>query len=126
MGNMSTLPDDREAFKDHFRQTHPDYHSEGGLAAAAGMLYQFVHAMRKGDIVVCPTPGGGDPVQIGEVVGDYQYEVGNYGDYHHLRKVKWLVAVPRENLSEAAKGNLRVTRSLHPIHKRAGEFLKHL
>jgi predicted Mrr-cat superfamily restriction endonuclease len=126
MGDMTTLPNDREAFKERLWQTHPDYHSTRGASAAAGMLYRFVFGIKRGDTIVCPTPGGGDPVHIGEVIGDYRYEPNAPDGHVHLRQVRWLVEVPRGDLSEAAKGNLRVTRSLHPIHRRAAEFLKYL
>lgn len=124
MGDMSSLPDDQDVFRDRFWMVHPDYHSLRGAAQASGMLYRFVHRVRPGDIIVCPTPGGGDPVHIGEVVGDYRYDRGTYGDYHHLRNVKWLVEVPRSELTKAAKNSLTVSRSLMAIHKHEQEFRK--
>jgi restriction system protein len=126
MGDLAKLPDDREAFRERFQETHPGYHSERGMDEATGMLHRFAYGVRPGDLVVCPTPGGGNPVHIGEFEGDCLYEQGTYGDYHHLRKVRWLATVPRNELTSGAKDTLTVNRSLMRIHKHASEFGKYL
>ena len=52
--DLSTLPDDREAFKDMYRATFPDK-SDGNVISSASQLYRFVHEMQEGDLVAYPS-----------------------------------------------------------------------
>lgn len=121
MGDLSTLPPDRDAFKERFLVTCFEPPTARSLAQQVGNLFRFVHVLRVGDLVVSPTPGGG-PINIGRIVGNYEYRGGDGHDYHHRRKVAWLISTTRDQLSEASKDALTVQMSLFRVFGAADEY----
>jgi restriction system protein len=60
-------------------------------------VWPFAHGIKKGDLVILPLKSQ-HAIQIGEVTGDYHFEVGGPDPYFHWRPVKWIgEAVPRAN-----------------------------
>lgn len=71
LGDIGQLPAGRDAFRCHFQEHHGYNASERGISAATGMLFRFVHEMKRGDLVVTPSPAGGI-VRIGGVASEYR------------------------------------------------------
>lgn len=54
VGDLSSLPPDREAFKAHVAATYPDK-KLGAIPNNAGQMFRFVHEMKTGDLVLSST-----------------------------------------------------------------------
>ena len=119
--DLSTLPPNRDAFKDIFAKTYPEK-KEGAIPVSAGQLYRFVHEMMPGDLVAYPSKFDRQ-VHIGSVEGAYQYNPKLDGAYPHQRPVKWLKAVPRTHFSQGALHELGSAISLFQIKNYTDEHL---
>jgi restriction system protein len=65
-----------------------------------GQVWPFVHAIKKGDLVVIPLKSQ-PAIRIGEVVGDYHYQPSGPDPFFHWRDVKWIAeAVPRTHFGK--------------------------
>lgn len=63
-------------------------------------VWPFAHEIQKGDLVVLPLKSQ-RAVQIGEITGDYRFELGGPNPYFHWRTVKWIAeAVPRAHFGK--------------------------
>lgn len=121
IGDLSTLPDDRSAFREQFVRRYGESVSASASGAAAGMLYRFVHILHLGDIIVSLSPLG-RIVRVGHISGAYQYLPGLLEEYPNVRTVEWKAEVPRQDLGEQAQLSLRARRSLFRILAGEAEF----
>jgi restriction system protein len=96
VGDLQKLKN-RDAIFAHLEQVIPNA-GQNRLKNFAAQLNQFAHTIQIGDLVVMPrkvTNG----VAIGEVTGNYAYDVSD--PYRHSRAVKWLeVSVPRDRFKQ--------------------------
>ena len=120
MGDLSTIPNDRESFKQKYAQVYPEA-STGNVNTCSGMIYRFVYEMQIGDIVVYPSKAD-KQVYIGRVEGDYKH-VPSRNDFKNERKVKWIKHVPRTSFSNGALYEIGSALTLFLIKNYAEEFL---
>lgn len=120
MGDLSTIPAERESFREKYAAAFPDS-KKGNIATSSGMLYRFAHEMQIGDYVVFPSKS--DRMEnIGVVEGDYQF-VPDATEYKQQRKVKWLKHLPRTSFSQGALYEIGSFMSLFTVKNYADEFL---
>jgi len=63
-------------------------------------IWPFAKEIKKGDLVVLPLKSQ-RAVQIGEIVGEYQFNRKNPNPFFHWREVKWIAdAIPRVNFGK--------------------------
>jgi restriction system protein len=63
-------------------------------------IWPFAHDMKVGDLVILPLKSQ-PAIQVGEIVGDYRFELGGPDPYFHWRSVKWIAeAVPRSHFGK--------------------------
>jgi restriction system protein len=124
VSDLSHLPDDRESYKTKIAEVYPDI-KEGAIPNWAGQLFRFVHEMKIGDIIVYPSKIDRQ-MHIGKVEGDYQYSPAVSSDYPHIRKVKWIVAVPRTKFPQGALYETGSAMTLFQIRNYAEPFLSAL
>ncbi|MDB5803561.1 MAG: restriction endonuclease family protein [Betaproteobacteria bacterium] len=63
-------------------------------------VWPFAHVIKKGDLVVLPLKTQ-PAICIGEIAGDYQYDLIGPNPFYHWRKVKWIAdAVPRSHFGQ--------------------------
>ncbi len=74
--------------------------TRGAAVVYASQLFNFAHAIKKGDSVIYPVKQS-KTVFVGCVTGDYQYNLIHSSEWPHLRKVNWLKEVDRTNFSKA-------------------------
>ena len=98
--DLSSLPNDRDAFKTVYRQAFPDA-GEGNVTASASQLYRFVHEIKVGDLVAYPSKID-KQVHLGRVTGPYSFASSAPGGYCHQRSVTWLKSAPRTRYSQGA------------------------
>jgi restriction system protein len=118
VGNIREWGPTREEFRSQFEKLHGYNATPRGISAAAGMLFNFVHVMRVGDLVVSPSPLGG-VVRIGRITSEYEYKPETWVDYPSMRCVGWIAEIPRGDLSGDVRKSLKSQRSLFRV--RAGE-----
>lgn len=121
-GDLSTLPADREAFKNALSLHHPGA-KEGTIRVWAGTMYRFIHEVNTDDLIVYPSKRD-RIVNIGRITSASQYVDGN--DYPNQRKVEWLGHFPRDEFSQAALYEIGSAVTLFQVRSHAGEFLKRL
>ncbi|MGB7589275.1 MAG: hypothetical protein WBM00_11260, partial [Solirubrobacterales bacterium] len=121
-GDLSDLPNDREAFKEHLRLKYPD-RSENWVANAAGQLLRFRYVMRPDEIVAYPQKSD-HTINIGKIVSDYSYESDVWRAYPHRRKVEWIKSgLPRETFSQGCLYELGAAMSVFTVKTHRDELL---
>lgn len=120
MGDLSKLKADREAFKARIVEVYPDK-KPGAIPNNAGQIYRFAHEIKVGDTVVYPSKRD-HQVHLGQIEGDYQFDDKLEPGYPHLRKVKWLRAVPRTKFTQGALYEIGSAMSLFRVSNYADEF----
>lgn len=121
-GDLSDLPDDRDAFKTRLRASFPD-RSEAWVANAAGQLLRFRHVMQVGELVVYSRKAD-RTINIGRIAGDYAYEPGVWGRYPNRRPVQWLkTELPRDRFSSGCLYEIGSALSVYTIKEHKGEIL---
>lgn len=122
MGDLSSLPQSREAFKRRYMAAYPDG-KKGAIANSAGMLYRFVWEMKEGDHIVFPSKKD-RKINLGVVTGPYYHVSG--AQYPNRRKVKWLKSLPRTSFSQGALYEVGSALSFFQVKNYEGEYLKAL
>jgi len=120
MGDLSTLPADREAFKQRFREAYDDAKA-GAIPVQAGVLFRFAYEMQQGDYVIYPSKID-RMVHIGQITSDYQYLPNAPYDCPNRREVKWLAHVPRTDFSQSALHEIGSALTLFTVTSHAEEF----
>lgn len=120
MGDLSSLPDTREAFKQRYAETYPEA-TKGSVANGAGMLYRFVHEVQIGDYIVYPSKPD-RKINLGVVESEYFY-CPDAAEYVQQRKVKWLKHIPRTAFSQGALHEIGSAMSFFSVKNYADEYL---
>lgn len=117
MGDLSPFKN-RDDFKERYQEVYPEARG-GTIPGHAGVMYRFVHEIKRGDIVIFPRKLEREVV-IGEVVGEYQYEEDS--PYPHRRKVKWMKHHLRTSFSQGALYEIGSAITLFQVKNFAEEF----
>lgn len=120
MGDLSSLPPDREAFKKRYLEAYPDA-KRGGVATVSGVPFRFLHEMKIGDLVAYPSKQDKN-IHIGLVDGNYRFETTGEHGYPHRRKVKWVRHVSRLEFSQGALYEIGSALSFFQIKNYADEY----
>lgn len=123
MGDLSKLPDNRDAFKEKYRNVYTDA-KKGAIGTSAGMLYRFVHELQVGDYIVFPSKID-RKINIGTVESEYIYNP-EANKYVQQRKVKWLKHLPRTAFSQGALYEIGSAMSFFSVKNFADEYLSAL
>ena len=119
MGDLSSLPKDRDAFKTRFRDVYPN-EKPGAIPVKAGVLYRFVCEISVGDILIYPSKPD-RMVNLGIVEGDYTFDLA-LGTCPHRRNVRWKRHVPRAEFSQSALHEIGSAITLFQVSTHADEF----
>jgi len=120
MGDLSLLPNTREAFKEHYMKTYEGVKKQSA-ANGAGMLYRFTHEVQIGDYVVFPSKFNRE-INLGIIESDYIYNPSEH-DYVQQHKVKWMKHFPRTAFSQGALYEVGSALSFFSIKNYADEYL---
>lgn len=124
-GDLTDLPDDREAFKEHLRARFAGK-SEAWIANAAGQLLRFRHVMSPGDLVVYPRKAD-RTINIGRVTGAYVYDESRSERYPNGRAMEWLKhGLPRDQFTQGCLYEFGSALSVFTITSHVGEVLSAL
>ncbi len=104
----------REVLWERYEAAYPD-DSPGKAANSVGVLFKFRCALQVGQRVVTYDPPARRYL-IGEITSDYAFDPGRVGaEWPHIRRVRWLGTVARDNLSPSARNSLGSTLTLFAI-----------
>ena len=121
-GDLSDLPDDREAFKRRLRESFPD-RSGAWVANAAGQLLRFRHVMQLGELLVYSRKAD-RTINIGRIAGDYGYQPEVWPRYPNRRAVQWLrTEIPRDRFSSGCLYEIGSALSVFTIKEHKKEIL---
>ena len=120
MGDLSKLPNNREAFKAQMSRKYPE-EKAGAIPVKAGVLFRFANEMEIGDLVVYPSKPD-RIVHLGIIEGGYKYAAQFFGDYPHRRNVKWVRQMQRAEFSQSALYEIGSAITLFQVSKHADEF----
>ena len=118
MGDLSKLPDTREAFKTRFAQVYPDS-KKAAIPTAAGMLYRFICETAVGDYVIYPSKQD-RKINIGIVDSPYFFNPDAH--YAHQRKVKWIKHLSRDFFTPAALYEIGAAMTFFSVSSNAEEY----
>ena len=121
MPDLSTLPSDREAYKDALRERYPTA-KKGAIPVWAGQLFRFISEVVDGDLVVYPSKAD-RIVHIGRILGPYRYVPSPGDDYAHRRPVEWLKSLPRTAFTQGALYEIGSALSFFQVKNYADEFM---
>lgn len=120
MGDLSTISKSRDAFKEKYSHIYPGSPKKA-IGQGAGMLYRFIHEVKKGDYVIFPSKFD-RKINIGIVESDYFYD-NTDALYHNRRKVKWIKHLPRTTFSQGALYELGASLSFFLVKNYVDEYL---
>ena len=98
--NVNLLPRaDRQQLMTVLTERYPDSKPKVILNWAS-QIWPFAHEIKKGDLVVLPLKAQ-PTIQIGEIIGEYQYEPAGPNPFFHWRAVKWNAeGIPRAHFGK--------------------------
>src|SRR5712692_7816592 len=120
MGNLASLPADREAFKAAVAKIYPN-DKPGAVRNGAGQLFRFVHEMQVDDLVLYPSKRD-KLIHIGKVIGSYVHQKDGFDSYFQRRPVQWIKALPRTQFSQGALYEIGSAMSFFQVKNYAEEF----
>lgn len=120
LGDLKKLVASREAFKEALSQKYDA--KPGAVPVNAGVLFRFVHEMKIGDLIVYPSKAD-RMVNLGEIRGDYVFDVSKAAQYPNRRAVKWLRHMPRAEFTSDALHEIGSFITLFQISNNTEEFV---
>lgn len=120
LGSLGGLRPRREAFEARIAECSPG-RSATTVCLEANQLFQFVHEIKPGDLVVYPSRVD-RLIHIGRIDGGYRFDPDHEPDSPHLRPITWFCSHPRTRFTQGALYELGTTQSLFPIRNYADEF----
>ena len=121
MGDLSSVSSKKElevAHKDAYRNEKP-----GKERLDRGMLSRFRFEMKIGDKVLTYNPELRKYL-VGEIKSDYKYLPNSPGNYNHIREVKWLGKVSRDDLSVQTRNTVGAIMTLFLLNDSASDEFK--
>lgn len=115
LGNLSKIESKKE-LEDLIEVKYPKDH-KNKKALNAGMIWKFIHEIKKGDYVVSYNPST-RKYHIGKIDSNYLYSENEIVDnpyYHNIRKVQWLGEVSRDSLQVSSRNTLGAIMTLFEI-----------
>lgn len=117
--NLLNIKDLNE-IKKLVREKYPE-NKPGQVIVAASQINKFRFDFEKGDYVISYVPDN-RVYLVGQIISDYKYDK-NLCEYHHIREVKWLGEVKRDDLSTTTKNTLGAISTIFDVGKDAQEEL---
>jgi restriction system protein len=89
----------------------------GKLNMSASQIGKFRVDFKVGDFVITYDPQNRE-YWIGEILGDYEYNT-KLLEYHHIRRVKWIKGIDRDDLSVPTKNTLGAISTIFELSREA-------
>jgi len=121
MGDLSSLPAERDAFRNRWMEAKPGLREKQYIVGAS-QIFRFVHEAKKGDLAIYPSKKD-RRVHIGEIIDAYKYDPNLVANYPQHHPVKWLGDFPRTRFSQGALYEIGSAMSFFQVKNYALEFL---
>lgn len=121
LGDLSHIPNDRAKFQEAYEGCNPE-DARPTIRAISGKFFRFIHEVRFGDLVLCPSRLDGE-VYVGKVVGEYRYSPDVDERFPHQRTVTWDCSFPKSLLSVPATRELGAARTFFLLKRNSKEIL---
>ena len=118
VGDLTAVPPSRDEFKKLIAAKYPNTKA-GAIPVHGGLLYRFVHEIKKDDLVAYPSKPT-RTIHLGRITGQYSWVPGHYPN---RRAVQWLRELPRTTFSQGALYEIGSLVSLFQIKNYTDEFL---
>ena len=116
LAKLSTRAD----LKDVMTQRYPDAKVKQ-IISWVSQVWPFAHEMKKDDLVVLPLKTQ-RVIQIGKIVGEYQFEPNGPNPYFHWRSVEWIgEAIPRANFGKDLLNTLGAAMTICRVQRNNAE-----
>jgi len=113
----------KKEMKERVKMAYPE-DKEGQISMTASQMSKFRFDFKIGDFVITYNPQE-RKYWLGEITSDYQYNT-KLLEYHHIRKVKWLKDIDRDNLSIPTKNTLGAISTIFELSKEAKNEIQYL
>lgn len=116
LGDLSTLPPNRDSFKAALKANQPNA-TDASVRAQSSPLFRFTNEMQIGDYVIYPSKID-RMIYVGIIKGDYEYQSNLEDDeYKNRRKVEWITpnGIPRNSFSQTTLNELGAFISIFAI-----------
>lgn len=121
LGDLLALTHTREAIKAELAEKIK-YEKLGAIPVHAGVIFRFLTEMRHGDIVIYPSKSD-RLVNIGEIVGDYEFVEDDENGYPNHRAIKWLGSFPRTDFKQSALNEIGSAITMFKVTTHSDDFL---
>ena len=120
--DLSTLPPEREAFKEAFANAY-NHGPRDNIATTAGQPYRFVHELKAGDLVLYPRKLD-RRVYYGQVTGEYLHDSAKNAYFPHMRSIEWVKEKdrPRTDFSQGALREISSALTIFQVKTYQDEF----
>jgi restriction system protein len=120
MGDLSDLRT-REQFKSRYQEAFHD-ESQSRTNVNTGQVYRFACVIGEGDYVLTYDKASRE-LLIGLMEGPYEHDLQVFSSrYPHVRRVKWLKRVSRDNFSAPARNSLGSTLTVFNVDDHLAEI----
>jgi len=123
VGDLSNVEEDLNEIKERLKKQYPD-DSKGKVNISAGQIYRFRYRFDKNDYVITYNPEERIYL-VGAIISDYEYNPALL-EFHHIRKVKWLGKVSRDDTSTSTKYSLGAISTLFEVKDEAMQEILNL
>lgn len=112
----------REEIRTRYESAFPE-DSPGKAANAIGVLYKFRSTFKTNDKVVTYDPGTRQ-YHVGDLVSEYRFSPSEVGaEWPHVRTVKWIGSLSRDDLSPSTRNTLGSTLTIFSVNEDAAAEL---
>lgn len=115
--DLSKFKDSTE-IKERVKEKYPDYNT-GQITSAASQISKFRFDFQEGDYAISYDPERRIYL-VGEIISDYEFNP-KLSEFPHIRKVKWLGKVNRDDISTSTKNTLGAISTIFEIKDEAKE-----
>jgi len=121
LGDLSKIKTKQELSK-AYQQGYSN-ESLGKQRSSLGQLSRFRFDIKQGDMIITYNPEF-RYYPVGEITSDYKYVPESAGRYNHIRDVKWLGKVKRDDLSIGTKNTVGAIMTLFLLSDSAKQEFK--
>jgi len=117
--NLAQIPHRTELYE-ALAQRYPDAKVKT-ISNWTSQVWPFAHDIRIGDTIILPLKTQ-RAIQVGEVTGEYHFDVNGPNPFYHWRAVKWIgEAIPRANFGKDLLNSFGAFMTICRIHRNNAE-----
>jgi len=134
LGNLSKFVSNESKLREHIKKTYSDMDNKQ-IGDCFGKVTRFINVMEEEDFVVLPCHTE-LTIRIGKIRGNYDYRPNDFAKYNdglderteirNIRKVEWLIEVPKSEIDESANRSLNSPHCLYKVNDATNKYIRRL